>query len=466
MRKSGILLVMLAALCTVAFTGCGDKVTNNQQVVADQPLTTAPQNVKAEPSDGMVTVSWDPVGGTAWYTVYWSTSPGVDETSNSISTSRFPYEHTGLSDTTTYYYRVSAVNGMGESPLSSEVSARAKTPYSALSRQIAANNAAASAHFGISVSIDGDYAIVGAAGESTFGASAGAAYIFHRIGPDAWDGGTMIRASDAAAGDYFGQAVSISGDYAIVGAFREGSGGTNAGAAYIFQRTGTNTWDTGTKIVASDAQANSNFGQAVSISGDYAIAGAYSEDTGATNAGAAYIFQRTGANTWDTGTKIKASDAQANDWFGYSVSISGDYAIVGAPQEDGGSTDPNNDTGAAYIFRRTGANAWDAGTKIAASGEPANANFGISVSLNGEYAIVGAYREAIGIMDTGAVYIFQRTGTDTWDTGTRIMAPDAQAQDYFGVSVSISGASVIVGAYAEDGGTGNPLTDAGAAYIY
>jgi uncharacterized Zn-binding protein involved in type VI secretion len=168
------------------------------------------------------------------------------------------------------------------------------------------------------------------------------------IPDDLWESVSKIVASDAAAEDQFGWSVSISGDYAIVGAYQHDSEGGNAGAAYIFRRTGTNTWDTGTKIVASDAAANDQFGHAVAIDGDYAIVGARLHDSEATDAGASYIFRRTGTNTWDAGTKIVASDAAANDQFGHAVAIDGDYAIVGARLHDSEATD----AGAAYIFKK------------------------------------------------------------------------------------------------------------------
>ena len=158
-----------------------------------------------------------------------------------------------------------------------------------------------------------------------------------------------IQASDLEASDIFGNSVAISGDYAIVGAPYEDTGGSSAGAAYIFRRTDTNTWDAGVKIQASVPHANDFFGRSVAISGDYAIVGAYLEDAGGTwDAGAAYIFRRTDTNTWDAGTKIMASDKQAGDYFGISVAISGDYAIVGAPWEDPGGI---TDAGSAYFYR-------------------------------------------------------------------------------------------------------------------
>jgi len=318
--------------------------------------------------------------------------------------------------------------------------------------KIVASDAEASDYFGYSVSVDGDYAIVGAYGEDTGGSASGAAYIFHKTGGNTWDSGTKIVASDASADDFFGFSVSINGDYAIVGADHEGAGGSEAGAAYIFHRTGTNTWDSGTKIVASDAEASDNFGYSVSINGDYAIVGADGEDTGGNYAGAAYIFHRTGTNTWDSGTKIVASDAEASDQFSKGVSINGDYAIVGAYGE-------SSNSGAAYVFHRTGTNTWDSGTKIVAPDAAADDLFGGSVSINGDYAIVGAYGES---SSSGAAYVFYRTGINSWDSGTKIVAPDAETGDYFGKGVSINGDYAMVGANGEDTGG----SSAGASYIF
>jgi len=183
------------------------------------------------------------------------------------------------------------------------------------------------------------------------------------ITPSKWSSELKINASDAADNDRFGDSVSMSGDYAIIGAPFENGSGSLRGAAYIFRRTGTNTWDSGTKITAADAADSDEFGISVSISGDYAIAGAFREDGAGTDRGAAYIYHRTGTNTWSTGTKITASDAADNDNFGISVSISGDYALAGSRLSDTSEIS----SGAAYSFHRTGTNTWDTGTKITAS---------------------------------------------------------------------------------------------------
>lgn len=312
--------------------------------------------------------------------------------------------------------------------------------------------------FGYSVSISGDYLIAGAGYEDTGGSNAGAAYIFHRTGTNTWDSGVKIMAADAQADDHFGLSVAISGDYAIVGAYFEDTGGSYAGAAYIFHRTGTNSWDTGVKIVAPDAQANDLFGWSVAISGDYGIVGARGEDSGGSASGAAYIFYRTGTNSWDAGVKVTASDASAQDKFGWSVAISGDYAIVGAYyQESIGGL--NTNTGAAYIFNRTGTNSWDAGVRITAYDAQPDDQFGSSVAISGDYIIVGAPDVDSAGDDSGAAYTYRRIGTNSWDPGVKIIAHDSQAQDSFGVSVSISGEYAVVGADRKELYTG-------AAYLF
>ena len=213
--------------------------------------------------------------------------------------------------------------------------------------KILASDGAVSDLFGQSVAISGDYAIVGALGDDDNGSASGSAYVFRRTGANTWDSGTKILAADGAENDYFGYSVAISGYYAIVGARFDDDNGSQSGSAYVFRRTGTNTWDSGTKILASDGAENDYFGISVAISGDYAIVGAYLDDDNGSGSGSAYVFRRTGTNTntWDSGTKVLASDGAADDWFGYSVAISGDYAIVGAYRDD----DNGSESGSAYI---------------------------------------------------------------------------------------------------------------------
>jgi hypothetical protein len=317
--------------------------------------------------------------------------------------------------------------------------------------------------YSVSLSADGNTAIVGAPGEDTGAGNAGAAYIFTRSGTS-WSEQAKIQASDKQGVDYFGWSVAISGDgtTAIVGAYGEDdTGATDAGAAYIFTRSGT-SWSEQAKIQASDKQGGDYFGWSVAISedGTTAIVGAYGEDdTGGTNAGAAYIFTRSGTS-WLEQAKIQASDKQGGDQFGFSVAISSDgtTAIVGANFEDTGGTN----AGAAYIFTRSGTS-WSEQAKIQASDKENYDYFGGSVSLSadGNTAIVGAYGEDAL---KGAAYTFTRSGT-SWSQQAKIQASDRQQGDWFGWSIAISGdgTTAIVGARYED--TVGAM-DAGAAYIF
>ena len=279
----------------------------------------------------------------------------------------------------------------------------------------------------------------------------------------------MIKASDAFTGDYFGYSVSLSndGNTAIVGAIYEdlGSANSNAGSAYIFTRSGS-TWSQEAKIEASDAQADDSFGYSVSLSndGNTAIVGAYLEDTGGTGVGAAYIFTRSGS-TWSQEAKIQSSDIAAYDYFGYSVSLSndGNTAIVGAVYEETGGTN----TGAAYIFTRSGST-WSQEAKIEAADKQSHDNFGCSVSISsdGDTAIIGAWGSWYtpdGANNAGSAYIFTRSGT-SWSQQAKMQASDAAFEDRFGsvVSISSDGNTAIIGAMYEDTSGSN----AGSAYIF
>jgi len=263
-----------------------------------------------------------------------------------------------------------------------------------------------------------------------------------------------IQASDKELNDFFGTAVAISGDTVIVGAWKEDTTAADAGAAYIFTKTGT-TWTQQQKIQASDAQAGDQFGISVSIDGETVVVGAYAEDTGGADAGSAYVFTRSGT-TWTQQQKIQASDLQVSDYFGWSVSISGDTVVVAANREDTGGTD----AGAAYIFTRSGTT-WTEQAKIQASDAQATDYFGYSVAISGDTVIVGAWKESPGAAAAGSAYIFTRSGT-TWTQQAKILASDLERNDSFGDSVAIDVDTVVVGARYEDTGD----TSAGAAYIF
>jgi hypothetical protein len=348
-----------------------------------------------------------------------------------------------------------------------------------------------------------------------------------------WVNEAYLKAPNADAGDYFGYSVSISGDTIVVGAPREDSnqttitnglstGGNNPnslsdqGAAYVFRRTGT-LWANEAYLKAPNADIGDQFGYFVSISGDTIVVGANQEDSNQTtitnglatggnnpdsnaNHGAAYVFRRTGS-IWTNEAYLKAPNADAGDFFGYSVSISGDTIVVGANQEDSNQTTITNGTqtingtgatnsGAAYVFRRTGTT-WENEAYLKAPNSEGFDQFGSSVSISGDTIVVGSRLEnsnqttitngtltisGTGASGSGAVYVFKRNGT-TWANEAYLKAPNAESSDIFGHSLSISGDTIVVGAYFEDSnqttitnGTltinGTGANDSGAAYVF
>jgi len=320
-------------------------------------------------------------------------------------------------------------------------------------QKLTASDAAEGDLFGEAVSIDGGTVIVGNPQDDDGGTNSGSAYIFVRSG-DIWTEQAKLTASDAATEDYFGGAVSISADIAIVGArLDDHAGEVNAGSAYIFVRNG-NIWTEQAKLTANDASMSSWFGGSVSTDGDTAIVGAYDYNPEFTS-GAAYIFARSG-DTWIEQQKLTASDAAQDDWFGYSVSISGDTAIVGAEWTDNAGTN----SGSAYIFVRSG-DTWFQQQKLIASDAAEYNNFGHSVSINGDVAIVGAPLNSETGTNSGAAYIFVRSG-NTWIEQQKLTASDTAVEDQFGIATSISESFAVVGAWQDDDG-GNR---SGSAYIY
>jgi hypothetical protein len=328
--------------------------------------------------------------------------------------------------------------------------------------KLTADDGAVEDYFGNSVSISGNYAIVGASRDDDNGDASGSAYIFtpNDVDPNNWDQVAKLTADDGDPNDYFGNSVSISGDYAIVGAYGDDDNGAGSGSAYIFTPNDVDpkNWDQVAKLTASDGAANERFGNSVSISGDYAIVAAYWDSDNGTLSGSAYIFTPNDVdpNNWDQVAKLTAADGASFDFFGNSVSISGDYAVVGALWDD----DSGSNSGSAYVFQRIDTT-WFEQAKLLAADGAADDHFGNSVSISGNYAIVGASRDDDNATDSGSAYVFQRIDT-TWFEQAKLLAADGAADDHFGFSVSISGDYAIAGAYGDD----DSGSMSGSAYVF
>jgi uncharacterized repeat protein (TIGR01451 family) len=318
--------------------------------------------------------------------------------------------------------------------------------------KLAASDAAANDFFGASVAISGDTAVVGADSDNFAGSRFGSAYVFVRSG-STWTQQAKLTASDASAGDRFGWSVGISGDTVVVGAYLDDDAGESSGSAYVFVRSGTG-WTEQAKLTASDASAGDVFGLSVAISGDRVVVGAPEDNAAGTGSGSAYVFVRSGPS-WAEQTKLTASDAAADDFFGTSVAISGDTVMVGAYLDD----DAGSSSGSAYVYVRSGST-WTQQTKLTASDAEAGDEFGISVAIVGDTIVVGA-NESFGSSDPGSAYVYVRSGT-SWTEQTKLTASDAAPFDVFGRSVAISDGTVVVGAIRDD----DAGTDSGSAYVY
>ncbi len=256
-----------------------------------------------------------------------------------------------------------------------------------------------------------------------------------------------LVASDGSNNDEFGNSVSLSGDTAVIGAVLDGS---NQGSAYVFIRSG-GVWAEQQKLTASDGEQADFFGFSVSISGNTVVIGAFGDDS---SRGSAYIFTRSGT-LWTQQQKLTAPDGETGDGFGRGVSVSGDTAIMGANRDDSAR-------GSAYVFTRSGT-VWTGQQKLTASDGAADDLFGSSVVVSGDTAIVGAHGNDVELnADQGAAYVFTRSG-NVWTEQQRLTASDGGAGDLFGFSLAISGETVVMGALLDDLAA---TIDQGSAYIF
>ena len=397
-------------------------------------------------------------------------------------------------------------------------------PYWVQEAYLKASNAEAGDQFGASVAIWGDTIVVGATIESSKADGvngdqsdnsqfrAGAAYVFVR-NANTWTQEAYLKASNSGANDQFGNALAISGETLIVGAFAEDSAAdgvdgnqanndaNTAGAAYVFVRSGS-TWTQEAYLKASNSDGDDVFGWSVGLSGDTAIVGAYMEDSNSTGvngfqgdnsagiAGAAYVFARSGT-TWTQEAYLKASNTNPGDWFGFAVDVSGDTVVVGAPYEDSNATGVQSNqadnsmpsAGSAYVFTRVGTS-WSQEAYLKASNSGVRDHFGDRVALSGDVLLISSPDEeshATGVNGdasddslgfAGAAYTFLRSGT-TWSAGDYLKASNTGEGDLFGWSVALDGSTAVIGAPGESspavGVDGDQADDsavqAGAAYV-
>ncbi len=247
--------------------------------------------------------------------------------------------------------------------------------------------------FGHVVDISGDNAIVGASEFFYQVEVVGCAYIYHRLG-DTWSDDAILIPSDETD-RRFGHTVSISDDYAIIGTHDSSEFEYGTGSAYIYHRESTN-WVEQVRLTASDPGAFDYFAYDVCISGDVAIVSGYGDDDFGEYSGAAYVYRREG-DTWIEEQKLTASDGEAEDFFGYSVSIAGSYAVIGAPGDESGSV---------YVFHYDGSN-WVEMQKLTTENTAEDYSFGSDVAISrGNIIVAAPYDDELGTY-AGAAYIFE-----------------------------------------------------------
>lgn len=378
--------------------------------------------------------------------------------------------------------------------------------------------------FGYVVAASGDTIAVGAPFEdsaakgvngsqtSNQSEDSGAVYIFRRIG-SGWEQEAYIKASNADPGDQFGIDLSLDGDTLAVGAYNEASdangvGGDEsdntspqAGAVYIFRRTGT-SWQQEAYIKASNSGAYDQFCHP-RLSGEQLVVSAFLEDSSSTgiggsqtndatpDSGAVYVFRREGS-IWRQTAYMKASNTSADDWFGENGWFNGSMLAVDARWEDGGRASSGaeddesaSNSGAVYIFEQSAAGDWMHTSYIKSPHVEADDHFGDALWLWQDYLLVGARYEDSAfiamdgsesedlITDSGTAYIFRSIGEE-WVPSAYLKASNAGANDWFGDSLQVNADMIVVAAPFEDSASSginqdqndNSAIDSGAVYLF
>lgn len=316
-------------------------------------------------------------------------------------------------------------------------------------QKLTASDGVASADFGNAVSIQGNTIVVGAS-TTKIGTNVqqGKVYVFTRSGTQ-WTQTQALTASDGDRLDHFGSDVSLDGNTLLIGAGEDTVAGKfSQGSAYVFVKNGA-TWTQQQKLIGPDSLADNFFGDSVSVSGDWLMIGARNHKVGSEVAqGAAYAYQKVG-NTWTFKQKLLASNASGFQRFGFDVCVKEDTAIV------------SKETGSSHIFVKTGST-WAEQAMLNPADYEGSNRFGISVSLEGDRAVVGSRSKVGANSSQGAIYVFERTGTQ-WAQKEKLIVPSGKSNDYFGHSVGLSGGTIIGGAPLVYEGT---KYSQGAAYVF
>jgi hypothetical protein len=271
-------------------------------------------------------------------------------------------------------------------------------------------------------------------GANALDKNSGAAYVYVRSGT-AWRRQATLTDPARGENDLFGSSVAVSSTAAgtIAVIGAPGAGANGAGLAYVYVRSGK-TWHRQAALADPNGQAEDNFGASVAVSGTTAVIGAYGVNK---TRGAAYMYARSGG-TWRLQAAFDDPSGHLGDNFGWSVTVSGATAVVGDPGRELSSTD--HAAGAAFVYVRSGG-LWRRQAAFYDPGATGSDSFGMAVSLSGATAVIGANGTKNG---QGAAYIYRRSGT-AWHRIARLAAPHPTDYSGFGGSVAVAGVRALIG---------------------
>jgi hypothetical protein len=308
--------------------------------------------------------------------------------------------------------------------------------------------------FGWSVALSGATALIGAP-DIHRGKQSGVAYLFQISATGEWQQIAKLAASNAAADDNFGSSVALSGDMAIVGSPGARGDQGESGASYLFKNDGNGNWNEVAKLRPDHAGVQGIFGYAVAVDGQTAVVGTLEDCLVPGSNSSVNVFQRDHLGMWIQVAKLTDDNVTSQPLFGRSLALSGDTLLVGSA----GDSSRQHLAGAAYVFHSDGQGSWRQVAKLTTADAEANDQFGWSVALRGNTALVGAVRRHDS---AGGVYTFQADSAGNWKQTGTYSAKDARANDWLGSSVALSGDTCLAGAPQQDATAPN----SGSAYVF
>ena len=336
--------------------------------------------------------------------------------------------------------------------------------------ELAASDATQPQYFGSDVALDDDILVVGSS-SAAFGPSdppEGSVYLFQRDhgGPDQWGEIQKLTASDGHGANGFGHSVAIWNDIVVVGAPADTEQGDEAGAIYLFERIpghGTPTWTEVGKLTASDAEASDRLGSYVAFDQGTIVAGAPGKDiAGAISAGAVYVFNQLPSpeGAWTEINILTVEQPVSADGFGSRVAIDGNLIAIRSSRIASGQPYPS-----IVLFERKldDPDNWVWLTRV----QSHDVDWGegpSSPALSGDWLLAGSSGDThSGLYRAGSAYLFRRDqgGTNQWGEVAKLIASDANKNDFFGRDLAIDGTNLLIGARGDD----EAGADTGAAYI-